>query len=564
MTLHEPERCTIVAMRVWLLFCAISAAHAASESEIRAAATRAVALIQSSQKEWDDAWACASCHHQYLPAIAFQAAHHAGIPVDERIAKADQDMAFRGLSDLDEAVQGSRSIEPSIGESYRLWAAEAAGRSTNTAIQATVRRMAGRQNHDGHWDTMDQRPPQSNSPFTTTALAIRSISSYGDAPERVTKARQWLESNKPQDTEGRAFRLLGLGWSGGSTAAAKRDLLRTQQPDGGWPSIAGRASDAYSTGEALFALAEIDSADDPAWHRGADFLIRTQQKDGSWHVPTRLHPPAPLSPEYFESGYPYEHDQYISIMGASWAVMAFARSVNAWRRYYGYLETSTAHDTTPLMLAVPDVEKTRALLDQGADPNTRAKSKFTALDVAAQYRDSAPAIRLLLARGAKVSKDPNTLVLAASAGNIEALRPLKEAGADIDGACILGGVLYATPLIIASMDGDADTVRELLKLGAAIDKPDREGLTALMFATLANRTSVVKLLLENRASPNLVDSYGMTALLYAASVDYGDTAVVEALLAHKADTKARNKEGLTALDRARKFNHAQLAKKLQP
>jgi len=44
------------------------------------------------------------------------------------------------------------------------------------------------------------------------------------------------------------------------------------------------------------------------------------------------------------------------------------------------------------------------------------------------------------------------MVLAASSGNVEALRAFKDAGAPCDETAILGGVLYATPLLIASID----------------------------------------------------------------------------------------------------------------
>jgi ankyrin repeat protein len=127
---------------------------------------------------------------------------------------------------------------------------------------------------------------------------------------------------------------------------------------------------------------------------------------------------------------------------------------------------------------------------------------------------------------------------------------------------ILGGVLYATPLLIASMTGDAAAVRTLLDLGADVNKPDREGLTALTWATLANRVEVVSLLLARKADPNRVDQYGMTALLYAASVDYGDSSVLDQLLKHGARKDAKTKEGLTALDRARMFSHARFLKPL--
>ena len=65
---------------------------------------------QSSQKTWYAKQSCASCHHQYLPALAFQAARGHGIPIDEADAHADAVKAFV-YTDLDRAVQytGARS-----------------------------------------------------------------------------------------------------------------------------------------------------------------------------------------------------------------------------------------------------------------------------------------------------------------------------------------------------------------------------------------------------------------------------------------------------------------------
>ena len=93
----------------------------------------------------------------------------------------------------------------------------------------------------------------------------------------------------------------------------------------------GRSSDVYSTGEVLVALAETDphASSNPAWKHGIEFLLRAQAPDGSWHVVSRVHPPAPVSPNYFETGYPYGHDQFVSVMGATWAIRALALSLPA-------------------------------------------------------------------------------------------------------------------------------------------------------------------------------------------------------------------------------------------
>ena len=90
--------------------------------------------------------------------------------------------------------------------------------------------------------------------------------------------------------------------------------------------MAGLDSDAYATGQSLYALLEGGkvSASDPALRRGLDFLLRTQFADGTWHVRTRAHPFQPP----MDSGFSHGRDGWISAAGTSWAVMALATSLD--------------------------------------------------------------------------------------------------------------------------------------------------------------------------------------------------------------------------------------------
>ena len=101
-----------------------------------------------------------------------------------------------------------------------------------------------------------------------------------------------------------------------------KDLLSAQRPDGGWSQNRNLASDAYATGEALSALREagILAASDAAYQKGVKFLMDTQAADGSWYVRSR----APKFQPYFQSGFPHDHDQWISASATAWAVMALA------------------------------------------------------------------------------------------------------------------------------------------------------------------------------------------------------------------------------------------------
>ena len=61
-----------------------------------------------------------------------------------------------------------------------------------------------------------------------------------------------------------------------------------------------------------------------------------------------------------------------------------------------------AGGTTALMLAAPDADKMKLLIDRGANADARAKNRYSALLVAANYPGSSAAMNLLLDHGAKV------------------------------------------------------------------------------------------------------------------------------------------------------------------
>ena len=416
-----------------ILLSAVSAAWGATASPARitAAATKGLALVQSSQKGWYARQSCTSCHQQILPALAVRAAREHGITLNEEIARADSAKAFAFLSDLDRAVQYNYIIDPAAAEGWALVAGHEAGIAPSLASAIYARHIAARQQPDGHWGTLDDRPPQSYSNVTATAIAVRSIQLYAhptlaaETKSRVERAARWLASVEPTGTEERTYQLYGLRWAGaGRTLLDKfaRALKSAQRPDGGWGALAGRKSDAYATGQALTALNEASGVptSDPAWQRGVQYLLDTQAADGSWHVASRLHPPAVVSPPYFDAGYPYGHDQFVSAMAATWAVRALAAALGpargaavpnisetAPKGIEPWVETvlfGSAADlrraldkglnpnaatrsggTTALMLAQPDLDKTKLLLARGANVNARSKSKYSALLVACVY-----------------------------------------------------------------------------------------------------------------------------------------------------------------------------------
>src|SRR6188768_1286502 len=603
-----------------VLFIAAAATPAVAQTpaEIRDAVARALAPIQTAQEPWYTAnkQVCASCHHQYQPSLAFRAAREHGVPVNEAIARADAIKAFT-FADLDKAIQYQYVIEPSVDDAYRMIAAHAAGVPPNLGAAIYARLLISRQNADGTWDGFHQRPPSSYSRFTMATLGLRAVQLYRHASQKaaadaaVARARDYLEQNAAPDTEGRSYQLLGLKWAGADSGRLRRlgrELVATQLADGGWESRIGRGSDVYSTGQALVALHDGAGfpATDAAYRKGIAYLLKTQAADGTWHATTRLRPPAPLSPPYFDAGYPYAHDQFLSMSGASWAVMGLSYALGPARPapvepvpgtlpagVEPWIETvvfgsvadlrrlldgglspnaaTAAGGTTVLMAAAPDAEKMRLLLDRGADVNARAKSRFSALMVAAQYQEADAAINLLLDRGATVAPpegappvfNANPFSLAAYAGNYRSLRRLKEAGGQIDGAFIAIGTSRTTPMLGAFKFGDADVIRTLLDLGAPVDFADGNQITMLSRSVLNNELGLARMLIDRGANVNATDKLGMTPLLWAASSDFGDSAMVELLLKAGAKADAKNKDGRTALELARVYGHGYLVPALE-
>jgi hypothetical protein len=159
------------------------------DGPIRDAATKAVALIQQNPKSWPSKQRCFSCHQQVLPALAFREARQHGIPLDEAAAHADAARAFGFYLSLDRAVQYTHNIDPAMADSYGLMAADAAGLRPSLVTAVYARLIAARQEADGHWETFDERPPQSYSPFTATAISMAAIQEHSHANLRADVAK---------------------------------------------------------------------------------------------------------------------------------------------------------------------------------------------------------------------------------------------------------------------------------------------------------------------------------------------------------------------------------------
>jgi hypothetical protein len=296
----------------------------------RGAIDRSLPLLQRSDVAFMKRSGCVSCHNNNLTAMTIAAARKQGVVIDEGVAGAQRSAIAEYIEgNRERYLQGIPIAGAADTAAYILLGLAAEACPPDLATDAIARYLKSRQRADGGWRNFGGRPPIESSDIQNTATAMRAIQVYGPKAQRaeydkaVQLASSWLEKAQPKTTEDRTFQILGLMWAGGKQEVARKlalELLRAQRSDGGWAQSASLTSDAYATGQALVALKEagVVSVTDAAYKRGAQFLMNSQCEDGSWYVRSRSIPFQP----YFESGFPYGADQFISDAATNWATMA--------------------------------------------------------------------------------------------------------------------------------------------------------------------------------------------------------------------------------------------------
>ena len=319
-----------------LLLLAASSATAQSPalSEVRLSIEKSLPLLTSSAVQSAERRSCFTCHHQALPMLTLVEARHQGFSVEETVLQ-DQvhhttTHLHRGLENyLAGSGQGGRA--DTAGSA--LWALEKTGYHRDPLTEAVASFLIRWNNDTPYWAPQSDRPPTEGSRFTSTFLALRGLAGYGTENQqeaihkRRAAARDWLVETPAVTTEDSVFRLQALVLAGASDhhrADAAQQLSRLQRDDGGWAQLPGADSDAYATGSALVAL--HDAGEIPThsavYIRGLQFLIQSQQADGSWHVVSRSVPIQDL----YDSGFPHGKDQFISAAATAWATRALLRA----------------------------------------------------------------------------------------------------------------------------------------------------------------------------------------------------------------------------------------------
>jgi len=315
---------------------AMDVANASKSTELpdlRTAAQRSVSLLERATSQFVGKAGCFACHEQPAAAFAVGAARAKGIAIDQKAAGERWTQLTAGLN----ATQ-LEGAAPLGGADNNLYLAEALVRSGYAPDRKTdilAANLAAYQGGDGGWHLPGYaRSPLQDNDFSRTAMAIRALKTYGtpgrdvEMKQRIERAKQWLLRANPITTEDFDMRLTGVAAAGASASELRKlaePILGKQRSDGGFAQRDGLASDAYATGMTLWALANagVLQPTNDVYRRGVRFLLATQAGDGSWHVSSR----ATKFQIYFESGFPYGQDQWISTMGTGWAAAALAMAV---------------------------------------------------------------------------------------------------------------------------------------------------------------------------------------------------------------------------------------------
>ena len=342
-------RTTAFVVASMLLISIVRAADSpVPQQTLRNAAEKGLDLLVKTSPTFITKGGCNSCHHQTLPAAAQAVAQSKGIAMGERIAQLPSEVSETTTERYVEYSVGGGAGIAALG--FEFFAQSLVGTPADARIVAQIHFVKGQQQPQGHWRggggglfggsqqggsrAASGRPPLVYDDFTPTAYMVRALSVYAPSTEvadtraRIDRARSWLLATKAERTQERAFKLLGLKWSNAERRAidaAARALETLQNKDGGWSQLPTLPSDAYATGIALFALHEAGMAvTQPPYQAGLKYLVSTQAADGTWHVKSR----SLVFQPYFESGYPYGRDQWISAAGAAYATLAIAAAVD--------------------------------------------------------------------------------------------------------------------------------------------------------------------------------------------------------------------------------------------
>lgn len=290
-------------LNLWIAMAAFVTVRAEvaviSPQDVAAIAKRSLPFIEKEGVRWIEERKCASCHQ--IPAMlwSLNSAARAGLGVDR--AKVEEWTTW-SLDWTRWTNAGAKNgEEKSVADNIDTMTALMLGRHDTPDRSAAWldlfrERILKNQLPDGSWKPGGQLPltkrPERERKEVTTLWTLLALASTGPAGPSIVEAEKraqvFLDAAQPgESTEWQALQVLVKRPGGEGFDVALDQLLKSQNPDGGWAWLRGEGSDALGTGLALYAATRAGTAlTHPAMQRACQFLQRTQQADGSWPVPS--------------------------------------------------------------------------------------------------------------------------------------------------------------------------------------------------------------------------------------------------------------------------------------
>jgi hypothetical protein len=305
----------------------------AQSSAVGSTIDRGLGFLVKDALAWKNEHNCASCHHASLVVWSMREAKQRGHSVDEPVLE-ELSKSVAESGDGKTGVPRPAGIPRALNEkavsfALALAADPAPDATSQEGMKRLLQTVKSDQIENGSWASWPEtRPPifgNSDERATVSAvLALLPAATAGDAAAIAARDKgiQWLvETKSDDDPQSVALRLVlwqRLGLPSAELEPMVQRIRERQNTDGGWSQASDMPSDAWATGQALYALAHAGlKSEDVAVERAQAFLSATQREDGSWPMISR---PTKPGGEGSKSLIP------ITGAGSAWAVLGLVRS----------------------------------------------------------------------------------------------------------------------------------------------------------------------------------------------------------------------------------------------